>query len=307
MKKTLLFIALIASAGLFAQTQPTVQNATFDKIAKSSGSDCTCSGWINKSLADQGESSTKNDSDVVKLDALESDGIYQEIAIEANSTYTLDLEYTYAEDPTTTTHFEIVVLKGSGYVSGYTPAYDIPAEASQDGFGYDSVASVENESNQISYTTYAPADGTLDITQISFDTGSETSIAIFVRAVGPFDDNLHNEGTQADSDKNKGWMNGDSAVRIDNLVLTNLGATASVNDIFSSKISIYPNPANDFISVSTNETITGMEVYNLIGKKVISSSNTNNKTINVSNLAKGVYVLKVMSDELVASRKIIIE
>ena len=307
MKKTLLFVALIASSTFFAQTQPTVHNATFDEIPKNKDSDCSCAGWINKDIADQGETSSKNGSDVVKLDAMESDGVYQEVAVEANSTYTLDLEYTYAEDPTTTTHFEIVILKGSGYVADYTPLYAGPATAEQSGFGYTTIASVEDANNQVSYTTYAPADGTQDITQVSFDTGSETSIAIFIRAVGPFDDALHNEGTQEATSKNKGWMNGDSAVRIDNLVLTNLGATASVNDVFSSKISIYPNPANDFVTVSTNETITGMEVYNLIGKKVISSSKLINNKIDVSNLSKGVYVLKVMSNDLVGSRKIIIE
>lgn len=84
-------------------------------------------------------------------------------------------------------------------------------------------------------------------------------------------------------------------------------ATASVNDVFSSSISIYPNPANDFVKISTDKTITGVEVYNLIGKKVIAASSLRNDKLDVSNLAKGVYVLKVISNELVGSRKIIIK
>jgi len=84
-------------------------------------------------------------------------------------------------------------------------------------------------------------------------------------------------------------------------------ATASVNDVFSSKISIYPNPAKEFVQISTNKTITGIEIYNLIGKKVISSSKLTKNKIDVSNLSKGVYVLKVMSNDLVGSRKIVIE
>ncbi|MCL7753860.1 T9SS type A sorting domain-containing protein [Polaribacter sp. Z022] len=305
MKKTLLFIALVASASLFAQTQPTVINPNFDKIDKNSGSACACSGWINKSLADQAESSTKDSNDVVKFDNHESDGIYQEIAVEANSDYTLDLDYWYSDGTTTSTQYiEVIILKGSAYVDGYTPAYATAADAEQDGFGYASLTEADNVNNHVARTTVAPP-GNSDknsMTQLAFNTGSETSIAIFIRAVGPYDATSH-----GDSGKDKGWMNGDTEVRVDNLSLVNLGATASVNDIFSSKISIYPNPANDFISVSTSETITGMEIYNLIGKKVVSSANTKNNTINVSNLAKGVYVLKVMSNDLVASRKIIIE
>lgn len=305
MKKTLLFIALVASASLFAQTQPTVINPNFDKIDKNSGSACACSGWINKSLADQAESSTKDSNDVVKFDNHESDGIYQEIAVEANSDYTLDLDYWYSDGTTTSTQYiEVIILKGSAYVDGYTPAYATAADAEQDGFGYASLTEADDVNNHVARTTVAPP-GNSDknsMTQLAFNTGSETSIAIFIRAVGPYDATSH-----GDSGKDKGWMNGDTEVRVDNLSLVNLGATASVNDIFSSKISIYPNPANDFISVSTSETITGMEIYNLIGKKVVSSANTKNNTINVSNLAKGVYVLKVMSNDLVASRKIIIE
>jgi hypothetical protein len=84
-------------------------------------------------------------------------------------------------------------------------------------------------------------------------------------------------------------------------------ASLSIDDVFSSKISIYPNPANEFIQISTDETITGVEVYNLIGKKVISLSNLLENRLDVSNLSKGIYVLKVMSNDLVGSRKIIIE
>ena len=84
-------------------------------------------------------------------------------------------------------------------------------------------------------------------------------------------------------------------------------ATASVNDVFSSQISISPNPAREFVQITSAENITAIEIYNLIGKKVVSASNLINNKIDVSNLSKGIYVLKVMSDKLVGSKKIIIE
>jgi hypothetical protein len=116
-------------------------------------------------------------------------------------------------------------------------------------------------------------------------TASSTDVVIYVRSLQSTDDNQ---------------------VYFDNISLV-AKATASVNDVFSSKISIYPNPANEFVQISTSETITGVEVYNLIGKKVISSSKLINNKIDISNLSKGVYVLKVMSNDLIGSRKIIIE
>lgn len=83
-------------------------------------------------------------------------------------------------------------------------------------------------------------------------------------------------------------------------------STASVNDYFNAKISIYPNPAQDFVQIQTNEDITSIEVYNLLGKRVASALQ-GTKRVNVSNLSKGVYLLKIKSNDLVGSRKIIIE
>lgn len=300
MKKTLLFLSFIlVSAFMYSQTQPTVHNATFTKIAKNSGSDCSCSGWINKSVADQGESSTKDSNDVVKFDNVESDGVYQEVAVEANSNYTLDLEYWFSDATTTTQHIEVLILKGSGYVSGYTPAYAPPATAEQDGFGYDNLTAVDDTNNHVARTTITPPGNTdkNSMTQLTFNTGSETSIAIFIRAVGPYD-----AGAHGDSGKDKGWMNGDTEVRIDNLVLVNLGATASVNDIFASKVSIYPNPASSILNIDTQETINTIEVFNLLGKKVITS---NSKTVHINSLSKGIYMLKLTNGNSVATKKFI--
>ena len=210
----------------YATNQPTVYNPTFDKIAKSSGSDCACAGWINKDIADQGESSTTNGSDVVKLDDFESDGIYQEIAVQANSNYTLDLDFKYGVDPSTTEYIEVLILKGSSYVSGYTPAYAAPDTAAQEGFGYQEVSEVDDTNNHVSsYLITHPGDENLNaMTQLSFNTGSETSIAIFIRAVGPYDAANH-----GDSGKDKGWMNGDAEVRLDNLSLVNQGVHSNAN------------------------------------------------------------------------------
>ncbi|SDS06727.1 Por secretion system C-terminal sorting domain-containing protein [Polaribacter sp. KT25b] len=90
-------------------------------------------------------------------------------------------------------------------------------------------------------------------------------------------------------------------------LLNPTAASLSVNDVFSSKISVYPNPATSFVKISTSEKITGVEMYNLIGKKVLNVSSLSNEGVDVSNLSKGVYVLKVTSNNLVGTRKVIIE
>ncbi|MCB4808018.1 T9SS type A sorting domain-containing protein [Tamlana sp. 62-3] len=304
MKKTLLFAFLTTTFLGFSQVQPTVHNATFDNLPKSSGTDCACSGWINKDIADQGESSTLSGNDVVKLDDFESDGIYQEVEVVANSNYTLDLDYTYKIASTTTNYIEVVILKGSGYVSGYTPAYEPPATAAQQDFGYETVASVELAANQLAYAQIAPPGNTDTnaMSQMVFNTGSETSIAIFVRAIGPYDAASH-----GDSSKDKGWMNGDSEIRLDNLVLVNT-TVLSAQEIAESSFKVYPNPAKDVINISALNSVNveSVKLYNVIGKQVYAGDVLTEK-IDISNLNKGLYLLKIQAESGSINKKIIIE
>lgn len=304
MKKTLLFAFLTTTFLGFSQVQPTVHNATFDNLPKSSGTDCACSGWINKDIADQGESSTLSGNDVVKLDDFESDGIYQEVVVVANSNYTLDLDYTYKIATTTTNYIEVVILKGSSYVSGYTPAYDPPATAAQQDYGYETVASVELAANQLAYAQITPPGNTDTnaMSQMVFNTGSETSIAIFIRAVGAY-----NAASHGDSGKDKGWMNGDSEIRLDNLALVNT-TVLSANEITESSFKVYPNPAKDYINISavSNVNIESVKLFNVIGKQVFAGDAVTDK-INIANLNNGLYLLKIEAENGSLNKKIIIE
>ena len=56
---------------------------------------------------------------------------------------------------------------------------------------------------------------------------------------------------------------------------------------------IYPNPSNNFIVVKSEE-IGDIEIYNLLGEKVLTSKKfTLLKEIDISILPKGLYILKL--------------
>ena len=59
-------------------------------------------------------------------------------------------------------------------------------------------------------------------------------------------------------------------------------------------ISLYPNPAQEVLNISSANSITKIEVYDLLGKKV--ASNNNAKNVNVAALGKGVYIVKVAQE-----------
>ena len=70
-------------------------------------------------------------------------------------------------------------------------------------------------------------------------------------------------------------------------------ATASVNDFSLVDVKVYPNPATNFIKVSAeNATIKNIELYTILGKKIMTSIKND---LNIENLVNGVYVLKIQS------------
>jgi len=85
-------------------------------------------------------------------------------------------------------------------------------------------------------------------------------------------------------------------------------SSLSTDDFLASNFKIYPNPVKDVITIaSSNITVSSVEMYSLVGKKVISKNNLVNNTLDISNLNSGIYLLKVNADEGSLIRKIVIE
>ncbi len=76
----------------------------------------------------------------------------------------------------------------------------------------------------------------------------------------------------------------------------------------NNNISVYPNPANDYIIIKSLSLLTRISLFDITGKQVyfknISSVTTN---INLSFLDRGIYVLRIKDEFEVISKKIIIK
>jgi hypothetical protein len=72
-------------------------------------------------------------------------------------------------------------------------------------------------------------------------------------------------------------------------------------------IIIYPNPAKNVLNITnnSNETITEITMYSVLGKKVYSSLIIQN-TIDIRNLKSGLYLLKIKSNDKSVIKKIVI-
>lgn len=82
--------------------------------------------------------------------------------------------------------------------------------------------------------------------------------------------------------------------------------TLGTSDFDLKNVVAYPNPVKDVLNISFDNAITSVVIYNLLGQQVIvRSPNTNETSIDVSNLVSGTYLVKVYADNAVKTLKVI--
>ena len=140
--------------------------------------------------------------------------------------------------------------------------------------------------NDFNATKSSDTEDTFTTTTFSF-TASASIVVIYVRASAAVDSSHE--------------------VFYDNIELYDT-ASLSTKDILASKVKLFPNPAKDYITVLTNNVqISSVEMYSVLGKKVLSTKTLINNRLNVSNLSNGIYFMKINAESGSTTKKIIIE
>ncbi|MGE5437089.1 MAG: T9SS type A sorting domain-containing protein [Syntrophothermus sp.] len=76
------------------------------------------------------------------------------------------------------------------------------------------------------------------------------------------------------------------------------------NDTFNNAVSIFPNPAYNFIQL-TSPDVRSYKIFNCYGEQLIKSPFKSNQSIDISNLTQGVYILLIATDKGEKSLKFI--
>jgi Secretion system C-terminal sorting domain len=84
-------------------------------------------------------------------------------------------------------------------------------------------------------------------------------------------------------------------------------ATLSTKNNAIAGLKMFPNPAKTVLNITSDsfETKT-IEIYNVVGAKVMSSKATNSP-INIAQLNTGVYMVKITEGQKTATRKLVVE
>ncbi len=103
-------------------------------------------------------------------------------------------------------------------------------------------------------------------------------------------------------------IGGTTGFYMDNLkVVTSANLGVAQNEIEGLKV--YPNPVSNgalYIDSDNNSSAKNVTIFDMIGKQVLAKE-VSNGAVNVSNLAKGNYVVKIAEGEKSSVKKIVIE
>ena len=97
---------------------------------------------------------------------------------------------------------------------------------------------------------------------------------------------------------------GGGTLFVDNVYFS---TTALSNQSFDiAKISMYPNPTSNMLTISSANKMDTISVYNVVGQEVMNVNvNTDNTVLNVSGLQDGIYLVNVTSEGKVTTSKFI--
>lgn len=96
---------------------------------------------------------------------------------------------------------------------------------------------------------------------------------------------------------------GKTSLKSENIVINTLNSS----NFDLEKITIYPNPVDEILTIEHNSTIEKIEIYDFSGKNILTNFSSDNHSIilNVSSLPTGIYLLKITTGTGIVNKKII--
>lgn len=161
---------------------------------------------------------------------------------------------------------------------------------------FDAIANVLNSNGPISITATSSAGLPVTLTRI---TGPITVAGSTVTLTGEIGDAAI-EATQA------GTANYNAAAAVTRTFTIAQDPVLSVDDALNAHVQAYPVPAKGYLIVSTGTySMQSVSLTDAFGRTVyVSNPNSKEHSINTSNFAQGVYVLRVVSEKGIISRRI---
>lgn len=126
---------------------------------------------------------------------------------------------------------------------------------------------------------------------------------------------VQNGTGQATIDQNSGLLTGvavgtvtvgaaaiDGSNEFGTMTVEVIDSNVGIEEVATSEVAVYPNPANDIIHISTEAAIVEIHIFDLAGTLVQTSTKS---TIDIEDLKNGIYVLNVTTERGLSQTKLI--
>ena len=91
----------------------------------------------------------------------------------------------------------------------------------------------------------------------------------------------------------------------DNFEIKGLSGNLNLLDSYKIKSKLYPNPVDDLINIQSDNLIFKVEIYDILGKNILTIFDTNITIVKLPFLKSGIYLMKIYSDNNVENHRII--
>ena len=92
------------------------------------------------------------------------------------------------------------------------------------------------------------------------------------------------------------------ALYLDNILVESSETLSVIDQTINNELLVYPNPTSNKLTIKTSYDIDKVELYNILGKKVMESTNLE---LTLNSLSDGVYILQIYSGETKLIKRIV--
>lgn len=71
----------------------------------------------------------------------------------------------------------------------------------------------------------------------------------------------------------------------------------SIEEFSKNSVKIFPNPTNDFFTLTENTFVSEIQIFNIVGKRMAIAPFQNGDALNVSSYPNGLYLVRMLNDE----------
>jgi hypothetical protein len=297
----------------FSVANPPPSLPLFEDFSYSDGSLVPNGGWVNFS-GTPGDLLVSSGQAVVQHGVPSEDAGLEFVPVSGNVYYALDFSVDDLGAPYSGTDFEyFAMFKDGGF--NFAARLDVVAPTGGGDFSV-GIASDEGTADAVwntdlfygvTYRAVVRYDQDANIAELWIDPSVSTDTSILGEDRADPGDNISQIALrQSDSSENE-------TVRVDNLKVGEtfeavVSGVLGVEDKLIEDFHFSPNPtALGFVNISSkSQSVMMVNVFDLLGKNVISRIVTNNK-LDVSGLNPGIYMMRVSQDKATITKKLVIQ